>query len=451
MLDAILERLYARRRFGMRPGLTRIRALLERLGNPQRELAAVHVAGTNGKGSVVAMIASVLRQTGLSVGRYTSPHLLRFNERICIDDLPVEDEPLLEALRTVEAAADAVARDGGGEATFFECATAAAFLVVRQRGVRLAVVETGLGGRLDATNVLDPLPAVITRIGLEHREHLGDTIGQIAGEKAGIIKPGRPVVIGAMPPAARETIRETAARLEAPLVEAEEIVTVEARPAGPAAMDLRLSGQQRDLGRVRLPLGGSHQAENAATAVAALEVWSQATGIGIADAAFRTGLETVCWPGRFQQVRREPPVIVDGGHNPDAAAAIRATLRRLRLKGPVGLVAGFCDDKDVAGFMRNLGGQVRRGWAVTTPSPRTLAAAATAGMMRRAGIEAQEAESLAAALAAGEHWAASEKGLLLVCGSLFLAGAALQHYNAYPWPTGSRPPDPNEQMRGEAP
>ncbi|MDD5707482.1 MAG: bifunctional folylpolyglutamate synthase/dihydrofolate synthase, partial [Kiritimatiellae bacterium] len=417
-----------------------------RMGNPERELAAVHIAGTNGKGSVAAMVASVLQASGLTVGRYTSPHLLHFNERICVNGVPAGDDDLEALLRQVEAASDASVEHG--EATFFECATAAAFEYFRRQHVRLAVIETGLGGRLDATNVLTPVLAVITRIGLEHCEHLGATVELIAAEKAGIVKPGRPVVIGAMPAEAGARIRDVAAALGAPLTDAVQSVTVTARNAGLDALDVTITTEQRDLGRLRVGLAGAYQLENIATAVAALDVWSQATGMELDDAAFKSGLAAVRWPGRFQKVRREPTVIVDGGHNPVAAEALKQALRRARLGKPVGLVAGFCDDKNVAAFLHTLAGSVRRAWAVPVPSPRTLPAADTAGHMRRAGMrEVTAFPTLSEALAQAEAWAATDGGALLICGSLFLAGEALQHYNAFPWTIRSRAADANEQLK----
>ena len=448
-LNARLERLYARRRFGMRPGLERMQALMERLGHSERELLSIHVAGTNGKGSVVALAAGMLQACGLGrVGRYTSPHLLCFNERICIDGQPVEDARLAPVLEAVEQAALALDAAGNlGETTFFECATAAAFQLFRAEGVRLAVIETGLGGRLDATNVLLPAVAVITRIGLEHCEHLGHTLEAIAGEKAGIIKAGRPVVVGPNPDEALAAIAEVARQRGAALVRADEAVTVSlGRQQGFDGLEARVSTAQREVGRIRLQLAGRFQAENLCTAVAAIETFGQATGLPISEAAFREGAASVVWPGRFQTVRRAPVVVVDGAHNPDAARHLREALRQTRFKGPVALVAGFCDDKDVAGCLRILAGGVRRAWAVPTPSARSLPAAATAEHMRRAGIDAAAAPAMEPALAEAEDWAAAGQGMVVVCGSLFLAGAALRHYGAFPWSV-PRTQDANEQLK----
>ena len=449
-LPLLLDRLYARRRFGMRPGLDRMQALLARLGHPEREWVAIHVAGTNGKGSVVAMVASILQQAGFGrVGRYTSPHLLCFNERICIDGAPIADEALLPLLEAVEAAADAVAAAEGVEPTFFECATAAAFEHYRREGVRIAVIETGLGGRLDATNVLLPVVSVITRIGLEHCEVLGRTLDAVAGEKAGIIKPGRPVVAAAMDSLALDRIAAVAREQNARLIRADQAVSVAVRRQGLDGLQADIATEQRGLGLVHLPLAGTFQAENLAVAVAAVETFARAAGLDIADAAFKQGLAAVCWPGRFHLVRRAPRVLVDGAHNPDAARRLREALRHARVKGPVALVAGFCDDKDVDGILKILAGCARRGWAVLTPSARSLPAATTAAAMGRAGLPAEASPSLEAALAAAEAWARGEGGLVVVCGSLFLAGAALRHYDAFPWPV-PRTGDPNEQLKAGA-
>ena len=450
-MQAILERLYARRRFGMRPGLAAMDSLMARLGHPERELLTIHVAGTNGKGSVVALAAAVLQAAGFGrVGRYTSPHLLCFNERICIDGRPVDDDRLAPVLEAVEAAALAVGQAGTtGEPTFFECATAAAFEMFRREQIRLAVIETGLGGRLDATNVLLPVVSVITRIGLEHCEHLGHTLEEVAREKAGIVKPGRPVVTGAMEEEALDVIAAVARQQGAPWIRGDECVTVAARKTGFDGIEATVATSQRDLGKVRTQLTGHFQLENLATAVAAVETFGQVAGLPIPDAAFTTGLAEACWPGRFQVVRRQPIVIVDGAHNPDAARSLKAALRQTRFAGPVALVAGFCDDKDIVAFMRILASRVRRGWAVTTPSARTRPAAETAEAMRHAGIAVDAAPGLAEALAAAEAWAEAEHGLVVVCGSLFLAGAALALYGAFPWPV-PRHADPNEQLKTQA-
>ena len=235
----------------------------------------------------------------------------------------------------------------------------------------------------------------------------------------------------------------------APWIRGDESVTVTARHTGFDGIEATIATSQRDLGKVRTQLAGHFQLENLATAVAAVETFGQAAGLPIPDAAFTRGLAEACWPGRFHVVCRQPIVIVDGAHNPDAARSLKATLRQTRFTGPVALVAGFCDDKDIVAFMRILASRVRRGWAVTTPSARTRPAAETAEAMRHAGMAADAAANLAEALTAAEAWAEAEQGLVVVCGSLFLAGAALAHYGVFPWPVPRRA-DPNEQLKPHA-
>ena len=444
-----LEQLAARRRFGMKPGLDTIHTLLERLGNPEREIAAIHIAGTNGKGAVAALCDAVLRAAGYPVARYTSPHLLRVNERFFLNGHPVDDDALEAAARTVEPAVAALERERNDEVTFFECLTAVAFVLFRSAGIRLAVLETGLGGRLDATNVVTPLVSVITRIGLDHCDWLGDTVAKIAGEKAGIIKPGRPVVCAAMPDEARAVIAQTAARLEAPFVDAPEAVSVAVKKSDLSGQTLKIAAGNREWPPVRLPLAGAFQAENAGTAVAALETVAN-SGLAIPDEAFVKGLESVCWPGRFQLAAQEPPVIVDGAHNPEGARALRQALKSCRVTAPLGLVAGFCGDKDALSHLRVLAPRIKRAWSVPIPNPRSLTPDRTAGVMRMAGIDDVAAcANLADALAQARAWAREADGVVVVCGSLFLAGEALVALGAFPWPCDRR--DANEALRPPQP
>ena len=440
-----LHQLADRRRFGMRPGLETIRDLLARLNHPEAGLAAIHIAGTNGKGAVAALCESVLRAAGYPVARYTSPHLVRLNERFLVNGRPVDDAALEAVAQDVERAVLALEAERGAQVTFFECLTAVAFELFRRAGVRLAVLETGLGGRLDATNVVVPLVSVLTRIGLDHCDWLGDTLEKIAGEKAGIIKPGRPVVCAAMPDEARAVIAQAAAQRGAPFVDAAAAVSVEVAKSGLEGQTLKIATGARTLPPLRLPLAGAFQVENVCAAVAALEAVA-GCGLAVPDAAFVAGLESVCWPGRFQLAAKAPPVIVDGAHNPEGARALRQALKACRVKKPVGLVAGFCGDKDALQHLQELAPVVRRAWGVAVPNPRSLAADQTVGVMRMAGIdEADPCESLQEALNLAREWAREADGVVVVCGSLFLAGAALVALDAYPWPCDRQ--DDNEQLR----
>src|SRR5574344_255155 len=412
--ESFLDRLAARRRFGMRPGLDTIRGLMAALGNPQDELRCVHIAGTNGKGAVSAMIDSALRAAGYHVARYTSPHLVRLAERFFLDGRPATDERLDAAARIVFPAVEKFEKDHGAEVTFFECLTAVAFVLFRNEGYKYVVLETGLGGRMDATNIIkDPLVSVITRIGLDHCEWLGATHVAIAGEKAGIVKPGRPVVCGAMPGAAREVIARAASLNGCDFVDAAERVSVEVRDSNIAGQTLLATTAMRNLAPIHLPLGGSFQAENAITAIAAMDVLQRDDRLAIPDRAIVSGLSSVVWPGRFQLARVSPPVIVDGAHNPDGAKALRDALRYAHVAGPVGMIAGYCGDKDVLDHLRVMSALVTRGWSTPIRNSRSLDPAAVAERMQMAGFESAEAcPNLHEALEHGLAWARESGGSL---------------------------------------
>ena len=401
----------------MKPGLETIRSLCEVLGNPQRKFRAVHVAGTNGKGAVCAILDAALRTasgrergTGngervLRVGRYTSPHLVKINERFFLDGEPVDDD-------TLERIAEKVGRetkDGRREVTFFEALTAVAFLLYAEAKVDYAILECGLGGRLDATNVCDPALCVITKIGLDHCDWLGDTVEKIAAEKAGIIKPGVPVVLGRNDPNVIEAVRRRAQEVGAPFHYAPELADESEIPAD-------------------FSLPGAFNRENAVTASAALRVLAAREGGQRSKVEGQT-MEipsSVVWPGRFQKVGN---FIVDGAHNPPAARALRESLEGLEDLGGLDLICGFCGDKDVDEVLAILAPLVKRGYAVRTNNPRSLSAEETAAKMRASGIDAIACDSLRSAIGQSEH----SDIRTLICGSLFLAGEALVELDAYPW------------------
>ena len=423
-LKESLDRLYAMRTFGIKPGLETELDLLERLGNPEQSFAVIHVAGTNGKGSVSAMLDSVLRYAGYRVGLYTSPHLIRFNERIRVGGEPVTDQELADLFESVEPHALAAKAAGGREITFFEFTTALAFEHFRRRRVQLAVVETGMGGRLDATNVVTPLVSIITRIGLEHTAYLGNTITAIAGEKAGIIKKGRPVVCGAMPPAAAEVMRATAVERGAEFVDASSVGVVRRVSQSLAGQKVSASTPSADYGTFTMPLLGRHQLENCVTALAAIDC-VRGQGIAMPSDVVTRGLARTRWPGRLEVLSETPPVLLDGAHNPDGARALGAALKELCRRKKVGLVWGMCDDKDAAGFAHALGGIVKHCWAVAIQTERSTSPAMLA---RLAGAEGWVAESasLDNALRQAREWAAAANGAVCIAGSLFLAGEVLQ-------------------------
>ena len=433
-----IEDLAARRRFGMKPGLDTIRGLCAALGDPQRRFAAIHVAGTNGKGAVTAILDAALRRTGLHVGRYTSPHLVQLNERFFLDGAPVDDttlECLGERISTILSTPQPLNSSPPQplNPTYFEALTAVAFLIYAEKAVDVAILECGLGGRLDATNICRPSLCVITRIGLDHCDWLGDTIERIAAEKAGIIKPGVPVVLGANDAAVRAVIERHAKELGAPFHYAPDLAQEGEIPEG-------------------FSLAGAFNRENAVTALAALKVYLGATDGSRRLSTALDGFSDVVWPGRFQRVG---DFIVDGAHNPPAARALVASLagfinastpQRLNASAhqPFTLIAGFCGDKDVDEVLAILAPCVARGFAVRTGNPRSLQAEATAAKMRAAGIDAIACPSLDVAIAAARPSTSANAPRVLICGSLFLAGEALVALGAYPWP--ARRADPPELL-----
>jgi dihydrofolate synthase/folylpolyglutamate synthase len=423
-VEEALAKLYRRHAFGIKLGLDVETALLEALGNPQDDYAVVHVAGTNGKGSVCALLDSVLRARGLRVGLYTSPHLVRFNERIRVDGRSIDDASLLDRIRETERAAEAVAARLGREPTFFEAGTAMALDHFRRSRVQMAVLETGMGGRLDATNVPTPLLCVLTRIAVDHTQYLGTDLRAIAAEKCGIIKEGVPVVRGAMDEEAAEVVARTARERKAPLADSGRTSVCR------TATDLRgqrvvVETEERSYGALRLPLLGDHQLENLAVTVTALEMLGGILGVEFGPDCLRAGVESVRWPGRFQILSEEPLMILDGGHNPDAARALVKALARTLGRRPLGLVTGMCEDKDRRGFLAAFGGRVKRVWTVPIESDRGASAADLLDMAKSMGWEGTTA-TVAAALRESEEWARQCGGGVCIAGSLFLAGQVLR-------------------------
>jgi len=333
--QSCLNEMYALRRFGIKLGLDTIGRILSGLGNPQEKFNAIHIAGTNGKGSVAATLASILNTRGLRTGLYTSPHLVRFNERIVVDRQPISDENVLSAYRAVKAAAKL-----DREPTFFEFATAMAFHEFKCRKVEWAVVETGMGGRLDATNIIHPALSIITNVSVEHREYLGRRISQIAGEKAGIIKTGVPVITAVRQKAAIAVVESVAAEHSAPLFR----LGKDFRLRRSAADTVTYSGLNVRWRKLKTALRGGHQLENTALALAACDVLSPLIG-AVEPECLQRGLTETRWPGRLEQVLERPLTLLDGAHNLIAARALGRYLKTDLAGRAITLVIGILDDK----------------------------------------------------------------------------------------------------------
>ena len=407
--------------------LGRIQRLLAALGHPERHLPPViHVAGTNGKGSTVAFARAILEAAGKRAHVYTSPNLVRLNERFRIARTGggkfVEDDELADVLSECEA------QNGDAPITVFEIETAAAFLLFTRHPADVLLLEVGLGGRLDATNVVDkPLATVITRVSLDHRDFLGDTIEAIAAEKAGILKPGVPAVIASQTREALAVIERQAARVNAPLsIAGENWTATEERG--------RLVYQDDD-GLLDLPaprLYGRHQFENAGTAIATLRVG----GLKLPAAAFESGMLRVDWPARMQRLSQgrlapllpaESELWLDGGHNADGGRAIAAALADLeeRVSRPVILIVGMLSTKDAEGFLRNFTGLARRVITVPIHQDKALPPAVLADIARDIGIPALARDDVESALVTIGKLELAPAPRVLITGSLYLAGEVL--------------------------
>ena len=400
----------------MKFGLEHISRLCDALDHPERAFQSILIAGTNGKGSVTAMTETALTASGRRAARYTSPHLARLEERFVIGGREVETRELLAALARVQEVSTALASRGVIDSlpTFFECATAAAFELFRRAHVEIAVLEVGLGGRLDATNVVTPIAAAITSIDFDHQAQLGNTLESIAREKAGVIKPGVPVVCGPLPAEAERIIRERAAECGAPYVDGHRTAQATLHDDG----TVTLTTDDRALNRVRLALRGRHQIANAAVVVALLDALRR-QGVDIDDEAARAGLRDVRWPGRLEHVRADgAEILLDAAHNPAGAAALASYLREIGWTDAV-LIFGAMQDKDVAAMLAELAPLSARIVCTTAPSPRAMAAASLAGIARgiaRCPVEAVDPPeaALARARAAGTR--------IVAAGSIFLIG-----------------------------
>jgi dihydrofolate synthase/folylpolyglutamate synthase len=403
---------------GIRPGLERVSALLDALGNPQAGLRGALVAGTNGKGSVCAMIESACRAAGLSTVMLVKPHLRSYRERVVIDGQPVSADGFARLVDRLRPVVEAVEPEVGAP-TQFEILTALGILAAADRRPEVLICEVGLGGRLDSTNVLDLGVAVITTVALDHGDRLGSTIAEITAEKAGIIKAGNDVVTGATGEALA-VIRERAAA-----VGAERLLALggEVRVAG---RSLGLDGVEADIAvgddqaSLRIPLLGLHQAENAAVALATCAMLA-GRGLSLDLEAVRRGLATVRWPARLQWIASVPPLLIDGAHNPAAVEAIVPAVREVVGDRPLVALVGVMADKDVAGILDALRPLAPVPVFTQAGTPR---ASRAVDLARLWGHGARAISSLPDALTAARMLAGDE-GVVLICGSIYLAGDVL--------------------------
>ncbi len=421
--DRNLAYLYGLQSHGIKPGLSRTIALLGALGDPHRAFRVVHVGGTNGKGSTAAMVASVLGAQGYRVGLYTSPHLVDFTERIRINGAPISPERVGELTEAIRHAAGTRLME---PPTFFEATTTLAFAHFAERGVQYAVVEVGMGGRFDATNILTPLVSVITTIGLDHQEYLGETPEAIAREKAGIVKRSLPVVTGRLGAGSLRVIRAAASDQLAPCFSLGEDFDI----LGESPQRFAYRGVWRSYDGLSCPLAGRHQLDNAACALAALELADE-RGARVGEGAIRDGIRTVRWPGRLELAGRKPDLLLDGAHNPQAAEALAAYLTTLRARrglagrGRIILVLGMMRDKDHRSVLARLTAVPGVAQLIVTRAahPRAAASEDLARKGADLGVPVLVCPSVGEAFARARALAGPDD-TILITGSLLVVGEA---------------------------
>jgi dihydrofolate synthase/folylpolyglutamate synthase len=407
--------------------LRRVEELLSRIGNPHLKARSIHIGGTNGKGSTAAMIASVLTASGYTTGLYTSPHLHTWRERVRVNGELISGEELVAEVARLQPEVEVVNQKATyGRLTTFELLTSLAFAHFARKGAHFQVLEVGLGGKFDATNVITPEVCIITTIGLDHTEVLGNSLAEIAAEKAGIIKPGCVVVTSPQPGEVNAVIENACVNYGVELVRVGRDVT---------GQDIGFDGSRQLLtvkGRLgsyelSIPLLGQHQVDNATTAVAALEVLTE-KGFNISRDSITNGLAQTNWPGRLQIVSRHPLIVVDGAHNPDGARRLRESLGQYFDFARAILVIGVSDDKDIAGVVSGLVPLFSKVIATRSRHPRAMAPAVINAAFARYGIATEVVDNVPEALARAMALA-GDKDIICVAGSLFVVAEAIEEVN----------------------
>ena len=407
-----LAYLYGLQKHGIKFGLNSTVNILNRIGNPHEKLRFIHIGGTNGKGSTAAMLSSVLREHGYKVGLYTSPHLVRFTERFRIGEQEATAERILDVFNRIRPLLD-----DREPPTFFEMITAMGFLYFAEENVDWVIAEVGMGGRLDATNVIAPEVTVITNIAMDHKEYLGNTLAAIAREKAGIIKPNVPLVTGASQPLVKGILKATCLQCDAPLYFFRTDFKVRRHANG----TFTYRGIRLQLPSLEVSLKGDHQISNAAVALATLEVLEQKGCFGLHPRAIQDGLKRVFWPARLEVLQQSPMIVLDGAHNPAGAESLREALQRSFSYKRLHLVLGVMQDKDIRGILRRL---LPLAESVIFTQPRYVRAAGAETLRRlaRPYIQKQYVVPNPAAAIEQAKLLAGPDDLICITGSLYFAG-----------------------------
>ena len=414
--EKAIEKIHSLLTFGSRPGLGRMRELLNKLGNPQDKLKYIHVAGTNGKGSVCAMLSCALVAAGYKTGLFISPYITDFRERIQINNIPVDKETLADAVAKIFPIVERL-RDNGVIITEFEYVNALQFYIHAQANCDIVVLETGMGGLLDCTNVIKPpLCAVITTIGLDHTAVLGDTIEQIAEQKCGIIKHGSAVITSAQDIRAMNVIKESAGAMGVPLIKSDEV------EFDVISESLGGSRIKYDKYEFNLPLAGAHQIENAKTAIAALEYLDKDGSISVGSGCIAMGFEKAVNPARLELLSENPVVLLDGAHNPNGIEALKEAVNKFLPGKKIICITGMLADKDIDSSIALLNGVFESVYTVPIDNPRAVSSEVLAEKYTAACKSTKAFDSPKAAFDDALYRAKSENCAVLICGSLYLAG-----------------------------
>jgi len=409
-------------KFGWNPGLQRIRKLMSLLGNPEKQLKVIHIGGTNGKGSTSAMIASILQKAGYRVGLFTSPHLHAYTERIQINRVQISQERLVNLVNTVKPYMDQMVEEGFEHPTEFEVYTALALLYFAQEKVDFAVIEVGMGGAIDSTNVVEPLVAVITNVGMDHMDYLGNTLEEIARVKAGILKPGCKVVTAADRPEVLKIITEECQKKQVELIRVGTDVKYEVKSLSAEGTAFNLHGLGQDLAGLVTSLIGYHQAINGATAVTAILALEH-FGIRIPLEAIREGLAQTEWAARLEVIRKKPLVLLDAAHNVDGAVTLRQALEEIFKYDKLVLLIGMLADKERQKVMEILG-PLASAIVVTKPNnPRALDWQSMAEIARNFTPEVYLEEKVEDAVEKGLTLVGPDD-LLCITGSIYMVADA---------------------------
>lgn len=420
-----LDRIYKLGRFGIKLELDTILNILKFLNNPQKNYHVVHIAGTNGKGSTATYIASILQQTGLKVGVYTSPHLVRFNERITVNGNEISNDDVVKAYEAVHAV-----DIGKRKATFFEIATAMGFYYFSQKQVDWAVIETGMGGRFDATNIITPKVSVITNLSIEHTDYLGRTIAALAKEKGGIIKSRVPLVTAVSQPSGKSVLHNIANEKSAPVYEFKKEFSIR-KETGKATYFY--NGIHHKLNRLVKPLPGDHQRENLSLALAACELIfdqfsSKDDRYQLTESLVKKGLSNAKWPGRLEYIRENPLVIIDGAHNLHASKVLKKHLEKILGDRKLTLVIGILDDKP---FEKMLGNLVPRADKIIVTQPKIDRSIEPDTLVKIINKVSQAPISTIKDVGAAVETAisqADQSDVICVAGSLYVAGEAKEFF-----------------------